>query len=57
MQKQASAFYEGVGYIRGAAAQADWKKGLLTVSYADTLDDDLVRRRVEKAGYRVTGVL
>lgn len=48
---------EAVNDIHGAAGQADWKKGLLVVSYAETLDDEEVRRRVEKAGYRFAGTV
>ena len=35
----------------------DWKKGLLTVLYSQPVDDGQIKQRVEKAGYRITGVL
>ena len=33
------------------------KKGLLTVLYSQPVDDGQIKQRVEKAGYRITGVL
>lgn len=44
---------DAVNDIRGVAGRADWKKGLLTVSYMETFDEEQVRRRVERAGYRI----
>ena len=48
---------EAVNDIHGAAGRADWKKGLLTVLYSQPVDDGQIKQRVEKAGYRITGVL
>ncbi len=48
---------EAVNDIHGAAGRADWKKGLLTVLYSEPVDDGQIKQRVEKAGYRITGVL
>ena len=47
---------EEVNDIRGVAGQADWKRGTLTVSYAQPVDDEVIRQRVERAGYHITGV-
>ena len=46
---------EAVNDIHGAVGHADWKKGLLTVSYAEPVDDETIRQKVERAGYHVTG--
>ncbi len=43
---------EAVNDIRGVAGRVDLKKGLLTVSYAEDVDDELIRARVERAGYQ-----
>ena len=48
---------EAVNDIHGAAGRADWKRGLLTVLYSQPVDDGQIKQRVEKAGYRITGVL
>ncbi len=47
---------EEVNDIQGVAGKADWKKGLLTVRYAQPVDDEEIKRRVEKAGYRITDI-
>ena len=47
---------EAVNDIHGAAGRVDLKKGLLTVQYAQPVDDEQIRRRVERAGYRITRV-
>ena len=39
----------------GVAGKVDLKKGELTVSYAEKVDDELIAARIEKAGYTVTG--
>ena len=46
---------EAVNDIKGAAGKVDLKKGLLTVSYAESLDDEQVKQKVERAGYHLTG--
>lgn len=48
---------EEVNDIQGVAGRADWKKGLLTVQYDHPVDDEVIRRKVERAGYHITGVL
>ena len=45
---------EIVGDIHGLAGVVDLKKGELTVSYAEEVDDTLLRSRIEKAGYTVS---
>lgn len=44
---------EIVGDICGTAGKVDLKKGILTVSYADEVSDELIRERIERAGYIV----
>lgn len=46
---------EAVNDIKGAVGKVDLKKGLLTVSYAESLDDEQVKQKVERAGYHLTG--
>ena len=46
---------EAVNDIQGAAGRANWKKGLLTVQYAQPVDDAVIRQKVERAGYHITG--
>ena len=42
---------EEVNDIPGAAGVVDLKRGELTVSYARDIGDDVIRQKVEKAGY------
>ncbi|MCM1192766.1 MAG: heavy-metal-associated domain-containing protein [Butyrivibrio sp.] len=44
---------EAVNDIKGAAGRVSLKKGELTVSYAADVPDDLIREKVERAGYRL----
>lgn len=44
---------EAVGDIRGTAGKVDLKKGILTVSYAEEVSDELIRERIERVGYTV----
>ena len=44
---------EAVNDIRGVAGRVDLRKGELTVSYARDVDDELIKARVERAGYKV----
>ena len=46
---------EAVNDIHGAAGRADWKKGLLTVQYSEPVEDEQMKRKVEKAGYQFLG--
>lgn len=45
---------EIVGDIQGVAGKVDLKKGELTVSYAEAVDDALIKARLERAGYTIT---
>ena len=47
---------EAVNDLRGVAGRADWKKGLLTVSYAEAVENDRIKEKVERAGYHVTEI-
>ena len=44
---------EVVNDIKGVAGKVDLKKGELTVSYAEDVDDQLITARIERAGYIV----
>lgn len=46
---------EAVNDIAGIAGKVDLKKGELTVSYAEPIDDKRIKTKIEKAGYTVTG--
>ena len=46
---------EIVNDIPGIAGRADLKRGTLTVSYAEEIDDALFLTRIERAGYRISG--
>ena len=46
---------EVVNDMAGIAGKVDLKKGELTVSYAEPIDDERIVARIEKAGYIVTG--
>lgn len=45
---------EAVNDVNGVAGKVDLKKGTVTVSYAQAVDDALIIQRIEKAGYTVT---
>ena len=45
---------EVVNDMAGIAGKVDLKKGELTVSYAEEVDDERIIARIEKAGYTVT---
>ena len=47
---------EVVNDIKGVAGRVDLKKGELTVSYAEEVDDALITARIERAGYMVTDI-
>lgn len=42
---------EIVNDINGVAGRVDLKKGVLTVSYAEKVDDEIIKMRIERAGY------
>ena len=44
---------EAVGDIKGVAGKVNLKQGLLTVSYAEDVADDVIKARIERAGYHV----
>ena len=47
---------EVVNDIKGVAGVVHLKKGELVVSYAEDVEDALIAARIEKAGYKLTGV-
>lgn len=42
---------EAVNDIKGVAGKVDLKKGQLTVSYAENVEDERIIAKIEKAGY------
>ncbi len=44
---------EVVNDIKGIAGKVDLKKGELTVSYAEDVADEIIKARIERAGYEV----
>ena len=42
-----------VNDMKGVAGRADLKKNELTVSYAEEVDDELIKARLQRAGYTV----
>ncbi len=47
---------EVVNDIKGVAGSVNLKTGELIVSYAEEVDDELIKTRIEKAGYNVTKI-
>ncbi|MCM1132741.1 MAG: cation transporter [Ruminococcus flavefaciens] len=47
---------EIVNDIDGTAGRVDLKKGELKVSYEQDVADEIIRSRIEKVGYVVTGI-
>lgn len=45
---------EIVNDMKGVAGKVNLKKGELTVSYAEEVDDALLKARIERVGYKVT---
>ena len=45
---------EAVNDINGIAGRVDLKKGELTVSYAEDVADEIIKAKIERAGYTVT---
>lgn len=43
---------EVVNDIKGIAGKVNLKKGELTVSYAEDVDDEIIKARIERAGYQ-----
>ena len=44
---------EVVNDIKGVAGRVNLKKGELTVFYAEDVSDEVIRERIERAGYTV----
>ncbi|MDE6640906.1 MAG: cation transporter [Acetatifactor sp.] len=44
---------EVVNDIKGVAGKVSLKKGELTVSYAEDVSDELIKEKIERAGYRI----
>ena len=47
---------EVVNDMKGIAGKVDLKKGELTVSYAEEVADEVIKSRIEKAGYTITEI-
>lgn len=47
---------EIINDIQGIAGTVNLKKAELTVSYAENIDDELIKSRLEKAGYTATEI-
>ena len=47
---------EIVNDIAGVAGTVDLKKGRLTVSYVEDIDDEVISSRIERVGYSVTKI-
>ena len=47
---------EVVNDIQGVAGKVNLKKGELTVSYAEEVEDELIKSCIERAGYKVTKI-
>ena len=45
---------EIVNDINGVAGKVDLKKGELTVSYAEDIDDEIIKAKIEKIGYSIS---
>ena len=45
---------ETVNDIKGVAGRVDLKKGELTVFYADDISDEIIKAKIERAGYTFT---
>lgn len=44
---------EVVNDIQGVSGSVDLKKCTLTVSYAENVDDEVIKSKIERAGYKV----
>lgn len=47
---------EAINDIKGVAGKVNLRKGELTVSYAEKVDDEFIVTRIEKAGYTVVEI-
>ena len=48
---------EIVNDIKGICGKVLLKKGILIISYAEIVDDEIIKNRIEKAGYTVTSII
>lgn len=55
-EKCANRVTEVVNDIPGVAGTVNLKKGTVTVSYSQTVPDELIKARIERVGYKVTGI-
>ena len=46
-----------IGWFKGIAGRVDLKKGELTVSYAEDAPDEIIKAKIERAGYTVTRLI
>ena len=47
---------EAVNDIAGIAGIVNLKKGIVTVSYAESVEDETIKAKIERAGYTVTKI-
>lgn len=47
---------EAVNDIVGVSGQVDLKKSVLTVSYAEEVDDQVIISRIERLGYKISRI-
>ncbi len=45
---------EVINDMKGLAGKVDLKKGELTVSFAEEVDDELIKQRIRRAGYEIS---
>ena len=55
-EKCANRVTEVVNDIPGVAGVVDLKKGIVTVSYEQEVDDEQIKARIERVGYTVTEI-
>lgn len=55
-QNCANRVIEDVQNVPQASAAVNLKKGTVTVSLAEPVDDEIIRAAIEKGGYQVTGM-
>lgn len=48
---------EIVNDMKGLAGKVDLKKGELVVSYAEEVDDELIKQKIRRAGYEISELL
>ena len=55
-EKCSNRVMEAVNDIPGVAGVVNLKKGIVTVSYAQEVPDDVIKARIERHGYTVTEI-